>query len=780
MTLNEKIKDSVQKTTGIRCYEGVPPEGVVGRFAYFFPLRSGAAQRYNEVAIFFMERPVFSPLNPEKATNDCRYLALNWLNGLYAYSGLKFQDILSQNNTRDNFGGFGVGIRLVLVDEARHSGGSGAVDNRNYFRITCGVKNGINVDWRGTYPEIEYRFEGDTEWYDFDGEIGLAQPGSAIEFRLKEGATWSATSNTKHFKITSMDQGGSGYAILSGNIMSLVDPTCKSTTIPIDGCFEALFTNCVVQEANELELPATTLTEGCYASMFLGCSKLMYAPVLPATTLANDCYYTMFMNTGIRTAPVLPATTLASRCYNGMFTGCTSLTEAPELPATTLASSCYASMFYGCSSLDTINVYFTSWGVNNETKDWVTNVADSGTFSCPDTLSIERGDSLVPIGWVVEKPTMYDVSVYSNDSTMGTVEGDGTYAVGETVTLTAEAVDGYEFVNWTVAGVEVSTSNPYTFTVSNDITVYGNFDEAQLNYLTFTALQDGSSVGWEGTYPNLDYSTDGSTWTAFTEPVSADTGDKIMFRNNGTAWVASGSGSHFTTTGKLNLSGNIMSLVDATMESVTIPIDYCFYYLFYGCGGIATSDKLELPATTLAGYCYQYMFGYCRTMTNTPTELPATTLTEGCYAYMFWRCDSIVNTLDVLPAATVSTSGYQSMFSDCSSLENTPYISATRVGILGCRSMFENCTSITSAEMEFNNGVGANRDQCRQLFYGCTSLNELKVKFTGWGSNSWNDKTFGDWVANVAATGDFYCPSALSDTYDGSHIPSGWTRHNID
>ena len=47
----------------------------------------------------------------------------------------------------------------------------------------------------------------------------------------------------------------------------------------------------------------------------------------------------------------LPATTLANSCYGSMFSGCSSLTQAPALPATTLASNCYSNMFYNCSKV---------------------------------------------------------------------------------------------------------------------------------------------------------------------------------------------------------------------------------------------------------------------------------------------------------------------------------------------------------------------------------------------------------------------------------------------
>ena len=832
MTLNEKIKDSVQMTTGLRCFEGTPPDSVTGRFAYFFQLRSGAAKRYNEVAVFFVERPVFAPLDPERATVDCRYLALDWLNGLYAYSGLKFQEIISQNNIRDGFGGYGVGMRLVLVDEARNTGGgSNPKPILNYFRITAYSTDGndgtVTVGWSGqTRPPLEYSHDG-KEWNDFLTDFGLdvIQQYSRVDsivFRIKEGYTWSPTSNSNHFNIYT-DGSGNVKAVISGNIMSLVDATMETTTIPIDNCFSTLFCNCRgIVSAENLELPATTLTRycyrhmfygctslttapalpaktlalSCYENMFFGCTSLTVAPALPATTLANYCYSDMFYGctsltaapalpattlaqycyllmfagcTALETAPELPATTLVNNCYNQMFVGCTALTEAPELPATTLADNCYGnmfaecssletapelpattladgcysymfractsletapelqattlvnncyqSMFIGCTSLDYIKVNFTTW--STATEFWAENVAESGTFECPDGLSIVYDRDHIPTGWRVVKPTMYNVLAVSGDQTMGSVTGGGSYAVGDTVTLTATALDGYNFVNWTVNNVEVSTSETYTFTVSQAVTVQGNFEEAA-SYMTFNALQDNSSVGWySSTYPNLEYSTDGSTWTAFTSPVSVNTGGKVMFRNNGTAWTATSGSSHFTTTGSFDLSGNIMSLVDATMESTTIPIVRCFIYLFSSCNGIITAHELILPATTLTSQCYQYMFYSCTSLTTAP-DLPAMTLAQGCYQYMFIGCTSLTIAPD-LPATTMYYNCYNQMFTGCTSLTIAPDLPATTLNVDCYSSMFRGCTSLTTAPSILP--ATTLSDFCySSMFQGCTSL----------------------------------------------------------
>ena len=144
-----------------------------------------------------------------------------------------------------------------------------------------------------------------------------------------------------------------------GNVMSLLygDDFKGETTIE-DYAFCSLFydcnevKNCNIVNANNLSLPATTLTQSCYSYMFLNCTSLTTAPALPATTLADSCYSSMFQGcTSLTTAPELPATTLANGCYDNMLQGCTSLTTAPELPATTLAEYCYNAMFMRCTNL---------------------------------------------------------------------------------------------------------------------------------------------------------------------------------------------------------------------------------------------------------------------------------------------------------------------------------------------------------------------------------------------------------------------------------------------
>jgi len=59
----------------------------------------------------------------------------------------------------------------------------------------------------------------------------------------------------------------------------------------------------------------------------------------------------------------------------------------------------------------------------------------------------------------------------------GYVTGNELYEGRATATVTATAFEGYKFTNWTKNGEVVSTDNPYSFTVTEDIELVANFEE---------------------------------------------------------------------------------------------------------------------------------------------------------------------------------------------------------------------------------------------------------------------------------------------------------------
>lgn len=91
--------------------------------------------------------------------------------------------------------------------------------------------------------------------------------------------------------------GGTATVMVYGNIMSLVDEEgfATATTLTGNNAFQSLFDkNTTLTDASNLLLPATTLTQSCYESMFNGCKNLTAAPELKAETLVAQCYYGMF------------------------------------------------------------------------------------------------------------------------------------------------------------------------------------------------------------------------------------------------------------------------------------------------------------------------------------------------------------------------------------------------------------------------------------------------------------------------------------------------------
>lgn len=153
------------------------------------------------------------------------------------------------------------------------------------------------------------------------------------------------------------------------------------------------------------ELPALNTPTGCYGNMFQGCTALKKGPskiLLSATGM--QAMVNMFSGcTSLVMAPELPATTLTTGCYNSMFYNCKALTRAPVLPALTLASSCYNSIFRGCSNLVYIKMMATDISASGCLTNWVNGVNGAGTFVKNSAATWENtyGSSRIPTNFTV-------------------------------------------------------------------------------------------------------------------------------------------------------------------------------------------------------------------------------------------------------------------------------------------------------------------------------------------------------------------------------------------
>lgn len=235
----------------------------------------------------------------------------------------------------------------------------------------------VEVNSMGNYFTIESLQDNNViNWNCYDDQ-------HLLEYSLDEGETWetmtltedngyyiwSETINTGDtIKFRGNNDTFGNYSIgescrfmptkrynVYGNIKSLLrksDFNYYSLLLPYT--FYNLFAGTRLINASDLILPAE-LTEGCFNSMFNGCTSLITAPELPALSVPNQAYANMFSYcSNLVTAPALPATILGSSCYMSMFDGCSSLVNAPSvLPALFVKDRSYNYMFEGCSALTT-------------------------------------------------------------------------------------------------------------------------------------------------------------------------------------------------------------------------------------------------------------------------------------------------------------------------------------------------------------------------------------------------------------------------------------------
>ena len=173
---------------------------------------------------------------------------------------------------------------------------------------------------------------------------------------------------------------------------------------------DVVFNRCSgLVDISHLVLPATELSDSCYAQMFSSCTGLKGAShlKLPATTLGKACYANMFDNySSLQAAPVLPATSLAEYCYSGMFIYCVSLKVAHKLLATDLKNFCYKNMFFinhinkDKASLNKVYCAATTTD-SNAFQDWLANAPSEGDIYLDESETIFQTDSAsgIQAGW---------------------------------------------------------------------------------------------------------------------------------------------------------------------------------------------------------------------------------------------------------------------------------------------------------------------------------------------------------------------------------------------
>ncbi len=165
---------------------------------------------------------------------------------------------------------------------------------------------------------------------------------------------------------------------------------------------------------------------------------------------------------------------------------------------------------------------FVAWMVGNDT-----------VCTTPEYTFTLVSDTTVSAVFVA-LPVYYTVTGVANDTTMGTVYGSRTCEAGETVTLTAQAKNGYHFVRWSNGHAEPTIS----FTVTGDITLTAYFEanepvtgieESDMENVTIYSAESTIYVrGAEGKDVNV-YDINGRTISS-----KVNAGESIEFRMSAT------------------------------------------------------------------------------------------------------------------------------------------------------------------------------------------------------------------------------------------------------
>ena len=236
-----------------------------------------------------------------------------------------------------------------------------------------------------------------------------------------------------------------------------------------------------------------------------------------------------------------------------------------------------------------------------------------------------------------------------------------------------------------------------------ELTFTQDSNNSKIAYSTSFTLLQGESILFKGNNPN-----------GFNHYVLDDTSPNRNFYWNLKTFIIKGD---------VNVSGNVMSLIDnGACTTTTIPDSYCFYDLFSGCTGITSISSGLLPATKLSGMCYESMFRDCTSLSNVPNDL--------------------------LPSLEVESGSYRSMFQRCTSLTRAPELNARYASYSAYDSMF----------------------------WGCTSLSYIYCKLTTLGTSP---SPTNMWVKDVSSKGIFYKLSGVTWGTGVSGIPKGWTVKNI-
>ena len=329
----------------------------------------------------------------------------------------------------------------------------------------------------------------------------------------------------------------------------------------------------------DLTLPSSLTTIGIRA--FKWCRGFTGDLVIPntVTSLGEGAFYECYRFDGSLTLP----NALEVISYEA-FRGCYGLTGDLVIPAS--VTSINDAAFYNCSgftgqlvigeSVETLNYdgfnrasNFASVKVKRNVPPTITNSNVFGYWDktkpvyipCGTTEAYQAADYWSDFTNYQEQP-MIDLFVASDDESMGTAAITQQPTCSNTqATVTATANTGYMFSNWTENNEVVSTSNPYTFSLTVARNLVAHFEGVTYTITVTADPTAGGSVTGAGGYG------EGATATL---TATANTGYTFINWTEGNEVVSTNATYTFTVTGDRTLVANF-SLNSYAISAVASP-----------------------------------------------------------------------------------------------------------------------------------------------------------------------------------------------------------------
>lgn len=639
-TIVNKIKDSVQRSTGLSCLYGslddinVQMEDQTRFPVAFFVLLNNSAlddtHGFNlervDVAMFFVQPTEFDfeSIQNEALIEECHNYAIRWLNSLYLYSGLKFVATLSTSRVYNEMDTIltGWAVRVRLEETVPHC-------IKSMYSLELNGDEGISgFSGAGMYPAFAtatataiakhgFTFNG---WKKHGIPYSEENP---LDVLMDDDIALYATTKRNDYTVTV--SGLEGISSTTGGGVFQYESEIQVTAEPMHGFhFDSWkIGGETVSESNPYILQVLDDTE-----IIATAGRNTYNVSLTEATPGTIDSFSGYGPHLYESAAVVSATPSHGYSFKRWTDG---ESEVSTLNPYSFIVTDDTTLFAECETVDyTVSV---SGGLG------IDSVSGSGTYPyrtvVPVSAVISRGfdfDGWYSNGVLMSTDNPYNLQVLDDtelvalttrgsfdvtltESLQGSVtsfSGAGRYPYETQVTASAEIAHGFTFSHWEEDGSTVSTSNPYTFELVDNTDLVA---VCTRNNYTLTLLKDENitSVTGGGTYPYetqvtatavVPHGFTFSNWTSNGEvvsesnPYSFSLSDNTELtanctRNNYTVSLTSGAPG---TIDSLNGGGTYPYETQVTVEAVPMS-NYEFVKWTDGTSDVSTSNPYTFVLT---------------------------------------------------------------------------------------------------------------------------------------------------------------------------------------